>query len=297
MSDLPATVGGLSVDIPVGTVRWALAIAELSGSDTVYITISLERLVDLTQTVTGLAGQQLDEAVGQQKMSSDVEPGDGSGNRGAAASATLPVSPVEDEQGTLVGGPEVGDIYSVGTDLCFRMPDLRRLDEEVNELMGSSVPTTRGTSACASEKMSVWEAAAVAALPVKRVTAEVRRVPLKRSSVSLKNKGSKKRKNREHECKLCSACTFISIPVRRHAVRHHMSWFVVPDTACWTCKRQYGSSGQLKNHVDEERIKSDLDPHVDQELHQIFGQEHVVEWCELGFGFIQQVADQTATGV
>ena len=44
MSALPATVGGLSVDIPVGTVRRALAIAELSGSDTVSITISMERL-------------------------------------------------------------------------------------------------------------------------------------------------------------------------------------------------------------------------------------------------------------
>ena len=48
--------------------------------------------------------------------------------------------------------------------------------------------------------------------------------------------------------------------------------------------------------MDEERIKSDLDPHVDQEPHQMFGQEHVVEWCELGFGFVQQVADQTANG-
>ena len=164
MAALPATVGGLSVDIPVGTVRRALAIDELSGSDTVSITISLEWMVDLTQTVTGLVGQQLDEAVGQEKMSSDVEPGDGSGNRGTAASAELPVSPVEDEQGPLVGGPEVGDIYSVGTDCCFRMPDLRRLDEEVDELMGSGVPTTRGTSACASEKKSVRGAAVIGSL-------------------------------------------------------------------------------------------------------------------------------------
>ena len=131
------------------------------------------------------------------------------------------------------------------------------------------------------------------ALPVKQVTAEVK---LKRSSVSLENRGRKKRKSREHECKLCSAGTFISTPVRRHAVRHHLSWFVVPDTPCWTCKREYGSSGQLKKHVDEERIKSDLDPHVDQEPHQMFGQEHVVEWCELGFGFVQQVADKTTNG-
>ena len=48
--------------------------------------------------------------------------------------------------------------------------------------------------------------------------------------------------------------------------------------------------------MDEERIKSDLDTHVDQDPHQMFGQEHVVEWCELGFGFVQQVADQTTNG-
>ena len=48
--------------------------------------------------------------------------------------------------------------------------------------------------------------------------------------------------------------------------------------------------------MDKEWIKSDLDPHVDQDPHQMFGQEHVVEWCELGFVFVQQVADQTANG-
>ena len=85
-------------------------------------------------------------------MSSNVEPGDRSGNRVAAASAALPVSQVEDKQGPLVGGPGVGDIYSVGSGFCFRMPNFRRLDEEVDELMSSGVPTTRGTSACASEK-------------------------------------------------------------------------------------------------------------------------------------------------
>ena len=126
----------------------------------------------LTQTVACLMGQQLHEAVDQEKMSSHVECGHGSGNRGAAASATLPVSPMEDEQGPLVGGPEVGDIYSVWTDFCYRMPDLRRLDEEVDEQMGSDVPTTRGTSACTSEKKSVREADAAAVLPVNHVTAE-----------------------------------------------------------------------------------------------------------------------------
>ena len=53
-----------------------------------------------------------------------------------AASAALPVTPVEYEQVPLVCGPEVGYIYSVGTDFCFRMPDVIRLDEGVDELMG-----------------------------------------------------------------------------------------------------------------------------------------------------------------
>ena len=66
----------------IGTVRRALALAEHSGTDTVAITISLERLVSLAQTLSCLVGQQLDEAVGHENMSSDEEPGAGSGNRG-----------------------------------------------------------------------------------------------------------------------------------------------------------------------------------------------------------------------
>ena len=157
------------------------------------------------------------------------------------------MSPVEDKQSPIVGGPEVGDIYSVGTDFCFRMSDLRQLDEEVDELMCLDVPTTRGTSAFTFEKKSVREATAAAALPVNHVQAEVKRVTFKRSSVSLESRGSKKRKSREHRCKLYCAYTFISTPVRHHAVRHHLPWCVVPDTACWTCKRQYGSMANLRS--------------------------------------------------
>ena len=75
-------MGGLSVDVPVGTVQRALAIAELSCSDTVSITISLEQLVSLTQTVSCLVGQQLDEAIGHEKMAFDEERGAGSGHWG-----------------------------------------------------------------------------------------------------------------------------------------------------------------------------------------------------------------------
>ena len=81
MSVLPATVGGLYVDIPVGTVRLASTLALLLGSDTVAINISLERLVSLAQTVACLVGPQLDEDVGQYKISSDIKPGTGSVNR------------------------------------------------------------------------------------------------------------------------------------------------------------------------------------------------------------------------
>ena len=63
MSVFPAMVDGLSVNLPVGTIRRALVLAELSGNDTVSITISLERLVRLVHTVSCLVGQQLDEDV------------------------------------------------------------------------------------------------------------------------------------------------------------------------------------------------------------------------------------------
>ena len=82
MSALSVTVGGLSVDMPVCTARWALDLADLSGSNSVLNTISLERLVSLAQTLSCLVGQQLDKAVCHEKMSSDVESGAGSGNMG-----------------------------------------------------------------------------------------------------------------------------------------------------------------------------------------------------------------------
>ena len=46
--------------------------------------------------------------------------------------------------------------------------------------------------------------------------------------------------------------------------------------------------------MDEERSKAKVDPHVDQDPHQMFGQEHLVKLCELGFDSFEQVADQTA---
>ena len=82
MSVLPATVGGLSAYVPVDTVRRALDLVELSGSDSISITISLERLLRWSQTVSCLVGQQLDAAVGHENMSSDEEPGAGSENSG-----------------------------------------------------------------------------------------------------------------------------------------------------------------------------------------------------------------------
>ena len=63
--------------------------------------------------------------------------------------------------------------------------------------MGSDVPTIWGTSSCTSEKAE-QEAAGLADLLVKPMTAEVRRVTFKLISVSMESRGSKKRKSREH---------------------------------------------------------------------------------------------------
>ena len=84
---------------------------------------------------------------------------------------------------------------------------MRRLDEEVDKPMGSDVPTIRETSEGTSEKK--MDQGTVK--PV--VKAEVGRVTLKHSSVLLQSRGSKKRKSREHEFKLCFAGTFFSTTV------------------------------------------------------------------------------------
>ena len=54
-------------------------------------------MVRLEQTVMHLMGQWLGKAVGQENVSSDVEPSIGSGHRGHYFGG-IPVSPVEDEQ-------------------------------------------------------------------------------------------------------------------------------------------------------------------------------------------------------
>ena len=41
--------------------------------------------------------------------------------------------------------------------------------------------------------------------------------------------GKKEMEEPRNECMLCSTGKFISTPVRHHAVRHHMTWCVVPE--------------------------------------------------------------------
>ena len=101
ISALPATVAGLSVKVPVGNIRQALAVAKVSGSDTVAISNSLERVVSLTQSLACLVGQHLNKVVGQEKVSFDVEPGAVSGNW-AGTSAALPVKPVTVDNNNII---------------------------------------------------------------------------------------------------------------------------------------------------------------------------------------------------
>ena len=167
MAALPATVGGLSVDVPVGTDRRALAIAELSGSDTVSITIGLEWLVDLTQTVAGLVGQQLDEGC---FVGTPYEP---------SRRRTRPT-----------GRWSRGRRYIFCRYRFLLQNAGPQTTGRISGLMGSGVPTTR-------EHLHVHQKRSLFGEQLLRrhfLTAEVRRVTLKRSSVSLGNRGSKKRK-------------------------------------------------------------------------------------------------------
>ena len=107
--------------------------------------------------------------------------------------------------------------------------------------MGSGVLTTRRTSACASENKSVREAAAAAELPVRQVTAEVRRVTLKRSSASSENRGSKKRKSRELNAN--DAPQVRSFPLQRDVTR---------------CDITCPSSWYLTRHVGP--VRDNMDP-------------------------------------
>ena len=64
----------------------------------------------------------------------------------------------------------------------------------------------------------------------------------------------------------------------------------------------------VPNHDDllVDRVDDGLDEEIDgmaadfamrwKEVSGCIGQEHVVEWCKLGYGFVQQEADQTTIG-
>ena len=121
MTALPQMMGGLSVRVQVCAVRQALPLGEVSGSSTVAINISLEQLVSLAHTVACLVERTLLVKIMFRPIGNMVVL---SGNRGTAASAALTVSPEGDEQDTLVSCITEGGDYSVGTDFCFRIPDL-----------------------------------------------------------------------------------------------------------------------------------------------------------------------------
>ena len=49
-------------------------------------------------------------------------------------------------------------------------------------------------------------------------------------------------------------------------MKYHFLWFVVPETACWTCKVQYGYSKQLHQHRVEEKKREEQEGAEDVEI-------------------------------
>ena len=70
----------------------------------------------------------------------------------------------------------------------------------------------------------------------------------------------------ERDWSLCSPGFFCRAPVRRHAVKYHLPWFMVPETACWT-----RSSTDLASSYTSSVWKRRRESAEDVEMHQLFG--------------------------
>ena len=292
---VPAEACGLAVEVPIEVVRNSLEMADRAGQKMVSLVVGMGQLARLSQCLSGVV------TVGGQSAPD---------NEGARTDETEEKEEREEEQGPTTSRvasvtPQVGDVssvvgeYSFGADVCFCLPDWEKLDAEIEEMLGDSGPQEKTASVPESPEAPVVVdrmSRKVDPAPVMRVTVHTdgRRVAVKRPISLERAHGGKKR--RGNNCRLCANDKFFSTPIRRHAVRNHLPWFITPETACWTCKEQFGSSTLLKRHMDEEREKAESDPRVVVEPHQMFGQEHIVAWCELCYGFLQQSADRVADG-
>ena len=191
-----------------------------------------------------------------------------------------------------------GDLSSEGTDMVpgsdkvyFQVPDLDELAREADELTGGA-SSEAGVPSCS-------DVAGDQIIGMSETVSDetVRCVSMKRTHPEDGHVTREKKKiPGEKDCSMSPSGFFCRTPVRRHAVKYHLPWFVVPETASWACKVQYGSSKQLHQHRVEEKKREEQEGAEDVEMHQVFGACHMVHWCELGLGFIPQLADLVSGG-
>ena len=108
----------------------------------------------------------------------------------------------------------------------FQVPDLDELAREVDELTwgaSSEVDVPSCFDVAGEEKIGM-------SVTVSDQT--VRRVSMKRTQLEDGHVAREKKKiPGERDCSLCPSGFFCRTPVRRHAVKYHLPWFVVPETA------------------------------------------------------------------
>ena len=302
---VPAVTSGLTVDIPLVVARRACMVAELGGLATVTIQVGLEKLAKMAghlRTIVGalqadgaaakvavpVISELWNDAIPKVPVTGEAAVSEGDLSPGGAAVVSC-VCEVVVSKGDL--SPEETDMVTGSDEVYFQVPDLDELAREVDELTGGAssevgVPSCSDVTGEQKIGMSVTVG-----------DQTVRRVSMKRTHPGDGHVArEKKRIPGERDCSLCPSGFFCRTPVRRHAVKYNLPWFVIPETACWTCKVQYGSSKQLHQHRVEEKKREEQEGAEYVDMHQVFGASHMVHWCELGLGLLQQLADLVSGG-
>ena len=257
---VPAVISGLTVDIPLVVARRACMVAELGGLATVTIQVGLEQLAKMAghlRTIVGVL--QADGAAAKVAVPVITElwndatpkvpvPGEAAVSEGdlspGRAAVVSNMCEVVVSNGDL--SPEGTDMVTGSDEVYFQVPDLDELAREVDELTrgaSSEVDVPSCSDVAGEQKIGMSETVG---------NQTMRRVSMKRPHPEDGHVAREKKIPGERDCSLCPSGFFCRTPVRRHAVKYHLPLFVVPETACWTCKVQYESSKQLHQHRVED---------------------------------------------
>ena len=126
--------------------------------------------------------------------------------------------------------PEGTDMVTGSDEVYFQVPDLDEVREvdELTEGASSEVEVPSCSNVAGELKIG---------MSVTVCDRTVRRVSMKRTHpVDSHVAREKKKMPGQRDFSLCSSGFFCRIPIWRYAVKYHLPWFVVPETACWTCK-------------------------------------------------------------